>query len=128
MATTRRYDGFLPGRHAIEGFGGGGFRFAEMSHTGSILALPSGIRAVATPTPFRHEPSVYEPVLAEAESIDLLIVGAGPVPLPLPAALKGQLQERGVGIEVMTTASAASTYNLLMGEGRRVAALLVAVP
>jgi uncharacterized protein len=46
----------------------------------------------------------------------------------VPAALKGQLQERGVGIEVMTTASAASTYNLLMGEGRRVAALLVAVP
>lgn len=45
MAT--RGQGFVPGRHKIDEYGGGGFRFADMSHKGSILALPSGVHAVA---------------------------------------------------------------------------------
>ena len=39
--------GFLPGQHPIDGLGGFGFRFADMSHRGSLLALPSGLRAFA---------------------------------------------------------------------------------
>ena len=35
----------MPGRHGIDAYGNGGFRFAEMSHRGSILALPSGVKA-----------------------------------------------------------------------------------
>ena len=35
----------FPGRAPIEAYGNGGFRFADMSHRGSILALPSGIEA-----------------------------------------------------------------------------------
>ena len=45
--ASARYDGFVPGRHVIEGYGAGGFRFAGMSHRGSILATPSGVRAIA---------------------------------------------------------------------------------
>ena len=37
----------FPGRAPIEAYGNGGFRFADMSHRGSILALPSGIEAWA---------------------------------------------------------------------------------
>ena len=33
------HDGFVPGRFAIDAYGRGGFRFADMSHRGSILAL-----------------------------------------------------------------------------------------
>ena len=40
-----RYEGFVPGRHLLDAVGNGGFRFAEMSHRGSILILPSGIYA-----------------------------------------------------------------------------------
>ncbi len=123
-----RYEGFLPGLHPIDSFGQGGFRFAGMSHVGSLLALPSGMRAIDPPQPFRHDEALYDPVLAEAEAIDLLLLGVGPVPLPLPAALRQRFREAGISADVMTTASAASTYNLLLGEGRRVAALLVAVP
>ncbi len=47
----RKYEGFLPGRHAIEGYGSGGFRFGGMSHRGSILAAPSGVRAVDIASP-----------------------------------------------------------------------------
>jgi uncharacterized protein len=36
-----RFDGFVPGRHQLDAFGAGGFRFADMSHRGSILATPA---------------------------------------------------------------------------------------
>ncbi len=45
MSSGRLYDGFLPGRYPFDAYGNGGFRFADMSHRGSLLALPSGIRA-----------------------------------------------------------------------------------
>ena len=45
VASGRIYEGFVPGRHLIDAYGNGGFRFAEMSHRGSILALPSGVKA-----------------------------------------------------------------------------------
>lgn len=122
-----RYEGFLPGLHAIDSFGQGGFRFAGMSHVGSLLALPSGMRAIEAPEPFRHQDALYEPVLAEAEAIDILLLGTGTVPFPLPGALRQRLRDAAISADVMTTASAASTYNLLLGEGRRIAALLVAV-
>jgi uncharacterized protein len=129
MAGPRQlHDGFLPGRHAVTGFGRGGFRFADMSHQGSILALPSGIRRWEPPVPFRHEEAAYSAVFAEPEAVDILLIGAGLVPLPLPEPLRSRFRERGISVDVMTTASAASTYNLLLDEGRRVAAALAAVP
>ena len=45
MSGGQRYEGFVPGRHSIDAYGNGGFRFAGMSHRGSILALPSGVLA-----------------------------------------------------------------------------------
>jgi uncharacterized protein len=125
---ARLYDGFLPGRHAITGFGQGGFRFADMSHQGSILALPSGIHRWGPPTPFRHDEELYARVLAESDSIDVLLVGAGGVPLPMPESLRWSFRERAISVDVMTTASAAGTYNILLEEGRRVAAALAATP
>ncbi len=124
--ASQLYDGFLPGRHPIEGFGAGGFRFAGMSHKGSILLLPSGIRAVDAPAPFRHADDLYAGVFAEAAGIDILLLGAGRVPVPLPEAMRWRLRDAGIRSDVMTTASACSTFNLLLEEGRRVAALLAA--
>jgi uncharacterized protein len=121
------HDGFLPGRHTIAWIGQGGFRFGEMSHQGSILSLPSGIRRWDPPSPFRHDDVIYSAVFQEEGVIDMLLIGTGTVPLPMPEALCRRFREMKMAPDVMTTASAASTYNLLLGEGRRVAAALVAV-
>jgi uncharacterized protein len=126
-AVSKTYDGFLPGRHAIAGFGQGGFRFGEMSHLGSILALPSGIRRWELLTPFQHDEALYDLVFKESEMIDVLLIGAGAVPWPLPEALRWRFRELGIAADVMTTGFAASTYNVLLAEGRRVAAALAAV-
>lgn len=127
MAEGRRDSGFVPGRHLIDAYGAGGFRFAEMSHRGSILALPSGILAWSVVAPRDLDEDAFAPVLAEAEAIDLLLVGMGRDPAPLPEAVRCRLKDARIGIDVMQTGAAARTYNILIGENRKVAAALIAV-
>ena len=122
--------GFLPGRHAIEGYGAGGFRFGEMSHRGSILALPSGVYAWDVFTPDDLTSSAFARVFAEAAAgdvIDLLLIGTGTLMLPL-FDLRDALRDVGISSDPMATAAAARTYSILLGEKRRVAAALLAVP
>ncbi len=119
--------GYVPGRHRIEDYGGGGFRFADMSHRGSILALPTGVRAIDIVTHADIDAQLIDLALTDSGGLDILIIGSGKDLLPLAAPLRAKLREAGVGCEPMATAAAVRTYNLLVDEGRRVGALLVAV-
>ncbi len=119
--------GYVPGRHRIDDYGGGGFRFADMSHRGSILALPTGVRAIDIRTHADIDASLIDLALTESGGLDVLIIGSGKDLLPLAAPLRARLRDAGVGCEPMATAAAVRTYNLLVDEGRRVGALLVAV-
>jgi uncharacterized protein len=120
--------GYVPGRHKVEDYGGGGFRFAEMSHKGSILALPSGIRALTLAGAAEIVEATLALVIDDPHGApDLLIVGTGPTLLPLPAPLRAKLRAAGVGCETMATGAAVRTYNMLLDEGRNVGALLIAV-
>ena len=123
----RVYDGFVPGRHLIDAYGNGGFRFADMSHRGSILALPSGIRAWPVQTVQGLSESDLAPVLAESEAVELLLLGTGLDIAPITEALRRRFREARVGLDVMQTGAAARTYNVLVAENRRVAAALIAV-
>ena len=122
---------FAPGRHAIEAYGGGGFRFAGMSHVGSILATPRGISAVAAVSMAEVGDGALAPLIAELEAapgaVELLLVGAGASPARLSETLIARLRALGLRFETMATGPAAHTYNVLVEEGRRVAALLIAV-
>ncbi|KMO19384.1 Mth938-like domain-containing protein [Methylobacterium platani] len=124
----RLHDGFVPGRYPIDAYGGGGFRFAEMSHRGSILALPSGVRAWEVTEPAGITPASLGPLLAEAGGVDLLLLGTGAEIVFAPDSLRRHLKEAGIGLDVMQTGAAARTYNILMAENRKVAAALIAVP
>lgn len=126
-AVRQLHDGFLPGRHAIDAYGNGGFRFAEMSHRGSILALPSGVRAWDVSGPEGFTPEAFAAVLAERGAIDVLLVGSGGAVAVLPDALRWTFRDAGIRVDVMATGAAARTYNIMLAEGRRVAAALVAV-
>lgn len=117
----------FPGRAAIEGYGGGGFRFAGMSHRGSILALPSGIWAWPPRAVAEIDESSLARIFAERGDLDLLLVGTGWDPHLLPESLRSRLRELGLRFDMSPTAAAASTYNVLLSEGRRIAAALIAV-
>ena len=70
----------------------------------------------------------FAPVIAEAAAIDVLLIGTGLDPAPLPEALRWRLKDAGIGVDAMQTGAAARTYNILLAENRKVAAALVAVP
>lgn len=119
----------FPGRAPIDAYGNGGFRFADMSHRGSILCLPSGIHGwdPGADAIGDMEISSLQRVMEEASAIEILLVGTGPSLLPLPASLRQALREAGMGVEVMSTGAAVRTYNVLLAEDRAVAAALIAV-
>ena len=121
--------GFLPGAHPIDGYGAGGFQFGGMSHRGSILALPSGISAWDAVTPEDLRLEAFTRVLEEARAgaIDQFLIGTGTRMLPL-FDLRDALRRAGLKAEPMATDAAARTYSILVGEKRRVAAALLAVP
>jgi len=117
----------FPRRAAIEGLGKGGFSFAGMSHRGSLLCLPSGIWAWPVVAADGIDEAALAPVTAESADISLLLIGAGRDSWILPDPLRLKLHLSEISVEVSRTGSAVSTYNILLGEGRRVAAALIAV-
>ena len=117
----------FPGRAPIDAYGNGGFRFADMSHRGSLLCLPSGIHRwdMQEGDPLTIE--AFARVLAEAEGIEVVLVGTGANLKPLPASLKAALKAKGIASDPMSTGAAVRTFNIMLAESRAVAAALIAV-
>ena len=117
----------LPYPAAIEAYGKGGFRFAGMSHRGSLLCLPDGIWPWAVAQPDDIAEAALAPVFDRAGDIGLFLLGTGAGGWILPQPLRERLHALGITVEATRTGHAVSTYNILFGEGRRVAAGLIAV-
>jgi uncharacterized protein len=105
---------------AIEGYGPGFFRVAGHVLRGACLITPwdagpwGGYDDTATP-------------LSLVDRIDVLFVGTGSSIAPVPQAFCAALEGQGIGVEIMASPTAARTYNVLLGEGRRVAVALLPV-
>ncbi|MEA2935819.1 MAG: hypothetical protein QOD74_2465 [Variibacter sp.] len=118
----------LPQLAAIDSYGNGGFRFADMSHRGSLLCLPSGIWGWPVAAVGEIDEAALGQVFDEAEEIDLFLLGAGAAPWNMPAPLRARFRDAQIGVEISPTGAAVRTYNILQGERRRVAAGLIALP
>jgi uncharacterized protein len=117
----------FPGRAPIDAYGNGGFRFADMSHRGSILCLPSGIYGWDMDMSQPLSLESFNKVLAEAGNIEVLLVGTGTELRRLPPELKNALKARGISADPMSTGAAVRTFNIMLAESRAVAAALIAV-
>jgi uncharacterized protein len=118
----------LPRSAPIDAYGKGGFAFAGMSHRGSLLCLPTGIWAWDVTAPEQIDKYSLARVLDAANGIDTLIIGTG-AGMWLPSGeLRAALRAVRVVVDAMQTGPAIRTYNIMMGERRRVAAALIAVP
>ena len=118
----------LPRSAPIEAYGKGGFAFADMSHRGSLLCLPDAIWAWEVIRPEQIDKYSLERIFAAANGIDTLIVGTGTNVWIPPADLRAALRTVRVVLDAMQTGPAIRTYNIMLGERRRVAAALIAVP
>lgn len=109
----------------IDGYGDGGFRVKDRRFEGSIIITPKGV----------YPATVDESGELTAEGLehlankdhDLLLIGRGDSMTPLPKTMRLALEQLGLPYDLMDTGAAARTYNVLLIEGRRVAALLKAV-
>ncbi|MGE0499600.1 MAG: Mth938-like domain-containing protein [Rhizobiaceae bacterium] len=117
----------FPGRPPIDAYGNGGFRFADMSHRGSILVLPSGVHGWEPANPEALSLTDFARVIADATGTRILLVGTGGSLKPLAADIRSALRSAGIVGEPMATGAAVRTYNVLLAEDRPVAAALVAV-
>ncbi len=120
-------DAHYPRKAPIDAYGNGGFRFADMSHRGSVICLPSGI--------YGWEGSAEAPfaggrllkALEEGEAIRFMLFGTGRDIQRIPPAIADRFRRAGISCDPMSTGAAVRTYNIMLGEGRPVGAALVAV-
>ncbi|WP_128254232.1 Mth938-like domain-containing protein [Falsirhodobacter deserti] len=109
-----------PEAQPVEGYGPGFFRIAGKVLEGPLLVSPwstvgwGGYEDTATP-------------LALADRIDVLFLGTGSEIAHAPRAFRQAIEAAGVGVEVMNSPAACRTYNILLSEGRRIAAALIPV-
>jgi len=120
-------DAHYPGRAPIDTYGNGGFRFAGMSHRGSLLCLPSGIYGWTGPAGATIDEASLEAAFAEAADIEVLLLGTSQTLMPLDPAVTARCREFKIVAESMSTGAAVRTYNVLLAEGRAIAAALMAV-
>jgi len=120
----------LPHAAPIDAYGNGGFRFAGMSHRGSLLCLPNGIWA----SPIKSAGEIDDAALALAlepaapdAAVEHFLIGTGKDFIAVSPALHEAFRSRRIVVESMSTGAAVRTYNILLGERRRIGALLVAV-
>ncbi len=113
----------LAGRRPVDGYGPGGFRIDGAWHAGSLVLGPDGAQGFEGPLGL----DVFEGLLARSAEIDVVLVGQGAEIAPLDRTVRAALEGAGIGVEIMSTASACRTYNVLLAEDRRVAAVLIAL-
>jgi uncharacterized protein len=117
------------GRQIVESYGEGRFRVTGQIYETAILVFPE--RTLAWPVIRFADASLENlaPVLAAGAEghVELLLLGQGSQMQVVPPALRQGLRAAGVVMEPMDTGAACRTYNVLMAEGRRVAAALIPV-
>ncbi|KAI8614116.1 NADH dehydrogenase 1 alpha subcomplex assembly factor 3 [Chytriomyces sp. MP71] len=137
------------GAATVSSIGGSTFTVRNMVHTGGIVIVNGtvllwdtpqfGIDAANAFTDFKGaaEPvgSVFDGWTPDAFRLfelvhptpEILVVGTGATMHLMPPHLRKYINGLGLQIEIMSTRHAASTYNLLIQEGRKVAAALLPV-
>ena len=95
----------------------------EQRFTATIALTPDGLVGDFAPPPLEDLAIADLEVLLREEP-ELVIVGTGEHSAFPPRDLTFAFARRRIGLEVMSTAAAARTFNVLAGEGRRLAAVL----
>lgn len=104
----------------IDGYGPGFFRVGGQPLYGAVLVNRAGARVWDG----YGDPA---PILALRDDIDILLLGTGREIFAPPVDFVATLSECGVAVETMSSPTAARTYNVLLAEGRRIAAALMPV-
>ena len=124
MGFQEEFSGQLP---AIDRYGDGAFHVNEREFEGPILIWKDGVYPWAVGTMDDVTTDNLSPLLEHGDALDIILFGTGDVSHMLPRAIREALAAQNIAYDVMNTGAAARTFNMLLVDGRRVAAALLAV-
>jgi uncharacterized protein len=113
------------GRQVIQSYSAGIFRISQVEYTGPVIVLPERTIAWSAPAFADLTAPHLDPIAKAGIEVQVLLLGCGDkMQLPSPA-LRNALKKLGIVVEPMDTGAACRTFNVLMGEDRKVAAALL---
>lgn len=115
------------GQQLINSYGDGQFRISGQIHTGSVLVFPDQTLAWPVSDIKRLTTEDLSLLTARDPAVEILLIGCGANMAFIADDIRASVRERGTVIDAMDTGAAARTYNILLLEGRRVAAALIAL-
>jgi uncharacterized protein len=110
----------------ITGYGLGYVAVNEVRIARSVVVTPDRLLEDWAPDDFSRISPACCRLLDELE-IEVALLGTGASQQFPRDDLVGRFASRGIGLEIMDTAAACRTYNILMAEGRSVAAMLLPI-
>lgn len=114
------------GQQIIQSYSDGGFKVNGTVYEGAAIVTPDATYEWTYAGAFSDiSEQDFEPLFAMADELDVVLIGTGPRMQILSPFLRQKLRERGLNAESMDSGAACRTYNVLMAEGRRVAAALL---
>ncbi|MFC7331959.1 Mth938-like domain-containing protein [Rhodocista pekingensis] len=114
-------------RQVIDTYGPGRFRISNTLYETAVLVFPDRTLLWDIRTFDGLDTASFQAVRTAEPPVELLLLGCGPRMQLLPAAVRQDLRRAGIVVEAMDTPAACRTYNVLLAEGRRVAAALLPI-
>ena len=104
----------------IQSYSADGFRIGNAMYHTHVLVLPTATFAWNG----EWTMDALGPVFTAAEPTEILLMGTGARHEMLDPELRKTIKARGVGVDTMDSGAACRTFNVLLGESRRVAVAL----
>jgi uncharacterized protein len=109
----------------IRSYGPGHFLIGERDWREPVLVTPTATTAWCVTRAEDLSLASLEALQHAPAPTELLVLGCGPRAAFIAPALRAELKAAGLALEVVDTGSACRIYNVLLAEGRRVAAALI---
>lgn len=116
------------GKQVIVSYGPDRFKVKNQTYRGSVMVLPDQVVTWDAMSVTDATIESLDPILDANPAVEILLIGCGSRMELVPSRLKQALRDKGIGVDQMDTGAACRTYNILLSEGRRVAAALIALP
>lgn len=116
----------IAGSNRITGYGLGYVTVNEVRIAGSVVVTPTRLLKDWAPDEFSKVSLACVRLINELD-IEVALLGTGASQQFPRDDLVTRFASRGIGLEIMDTAAACRTYNILMTEGRTVAAMLLPI-
>ncbi|PWC32411.1 Mth938-like domain-containing protein [Azospirillum sp. TSO35-2] len=114
-------------RQVIDGYGPGQFCVSGQWRVGAVVVLPHRTQAWEVGDVASLTLADFAAVTEAEPKVEILLLGTGATMRLIPKELRQALRERGIVVELMDSRAVCRTYNVLLAEGRRVAAAMLPV-